>query len=261
MVSKVSSTKDLIKDITNVLASLGGIANFIKPGDKVFVKPNFNTSDPPPASSDIQFIHAVLALINSQSPKKVILAEAPTIFGHCKKYFDEKDPYSLQKDFPDLEVQYLPEKEWISKIIPNAKYLKKASVPKLLSDVDKVIYLPCLKTHSWAQFTGALKLSVGILKPSERIRLHTSHLQEKIAELNMLVKPDLIIMDGRKCFIDKGPSTGTVCEPNQILASINRVEIDIEAIKIIQSFPDNTLDGLDPKQIPQIKRAIELGIK
>jgi len=123
-----------------------------------------------------------------------------------------------------------------------------------------LILLPCLKTHSYAQFTGALKLSVGFMKPSERVHLHLRHLQEKIAELNKLIHPDLIIMDARKCFINEGPAHGDVREPDVILASRNGVAIDVEGIKIIQSFKGNSLEGIDPWELPQIKRAIEFGI-
>ena len=82
-----------------------------------------------------------------------------------------------------------------------------------------------------------------------------------MVELNLLLKPNLIIMDGRKCFIDGGPSEGTLRESNIILASPNRVELDVEAIKIIQSYSDNSLTGLNPLEISQIKYATALGIK
>lgn len=260
MITKTKTTDNLSNDIKNALADLGGMAKFIKEGDKVFIKPNFNTSDPPPASSDIDFIRAVLKEVGKQNPSQIILGEAPTFFGHTKKYFQEKNPFMLEKEFPNLKVLYLPEEEWVKKDISNGKFLKTASIPKILSEVDKIIFLPCLKTHTWAQFTGALKLSVGLLKPIERVKMHSSHLQEKIAELNLLIKPDLIIMDGRKCFIEGGPSEGNERESNIILASQNRVELDIEAIKIIQSFPGNSLENIEVLNIPQIKYAKELGI-
>jgi len=261
MITKIETTDNLANDIKKALEPLGGMAAFVKPGDKVFIKPNFNTSDPPPASTDIEFIRVVLREINAQKPAQIILGEAPTVFGRSKKYFKEKNPEALKQEFPNLVVLYLPEEEWIQKEIPKGEFVKKASIPRILEEVDKIIYLPCLKTHSIGQFTGALKLTVGLIKPSERFKMHAGHLQEKVAEFNLLVKPDLIIMDGRKCFIDHGPMNGTLREPKIILASTNRVELDIEAIKIIQTFPGNSLAGLDPLQLPQIKRATELGIK
>ena len=67
-------------------------------------------------------------------------------------------------------------------------------------------------------------------------------------------------MDARKCFIKNGPSKGEVREPKLILASRNRVFLDVEGIKIIQSFKGNSLKDIDPWQIPQIKRAVEFSI-
>jgi uncharacterized protein (DUF362 family) len=67
-------------------------------------------------------------------------------------------------------------------------------------------------------------------------------------------------MDARKCFINRGPSEGDVEEPNLIMASTDRVAIDVEGIKIIQGYQGNSLVGIDPWELPQIKRAIELGL-
>lgn len=261
MVSKAKTTNNLVEDIKKVLGSLGGIGAFVKPGETVFLKPNFNTSDPFPASSDLNFLRAVLTLVSEQKPKKIILGDSPTFFGNCRKYFCEINPKVLEKEFPNLRVLLLNDEKWERKVNPKAKYLKKVSTLKILDDVDKLILLPCLKTHGWAQYTGALKLSVGFMKPNERIALHSGHLQEKIAELNFLINPNLVIMDARKCFIDHGPAHGTVREPKLLLASTNRVELDIEGIKIIQSFTGNSLAKLDPEKMTQIDHAIKLGIK
>jgi len=59
----------------------------------------------------------------------------------------------------------------------------------------------------------------------------------------------------------KGPSEGMLAEPGLILASESRMAIDIEEIKTIQSFEGNSLSGIEPEEILQIKRARELGIK
>jgi len=98
------------------------------------------------------------------------------------------------------------------------------------------------------------------MKPIQRVGLHLSRLQEKLAELNKIIKPDLIIMDARKCFINKGPAQGEIREPNLILASDDRIAIDVEGMKIIQSFKGNSLKDINPWELPQIKRAVELDI-
>lgn len=76
----------------------------------------------------------------------------------------------------------------------------------------------------------------------------------------LVVKPDLIIMDARKVFITGGPAKGTLREPNLVLASGDQVAIDAEGVKILQSYPDNSLEGKDPWRLTQIKHAVELGL-
>jgi uncharacterized protein (DUF362 family) len=100
-------------------------------------------------------------------------------------------------------------------------------------------------------------LAVGLLDFKQREDLHSVHLEEKIAELNMAVHPDLIIMDGRKCFISGGPDVGLVKEPNIILASGDCVATDVEAIKVIEGFESASLRN-DPWSYTQIRRAVEL---
>jgi uncharacterized protein (DUF362 family) len=84
---------------------------------------------------------------------------------------------------------------------------------------------------------------------------------EKVAEMNLLYKPDLVIMDARKCFISGGPAKGEVREPGLILASESRVAIDIEEVKIIQGYEGNSLIGQKPEELRQIKYAQELGVE
>ncbi len=259
-VAKVKVENNLKEAILKAVDELGGFEKFIKVGDVVLLKPNFNTADPFPASTDFEFLKAVVELIYEKNPKLVMIGESSTMSLNTRKIMEKLKIFELEKLEPAPRIYVFEEWRWIKKEIPHAKYLKSVSVTEILERADKIILLPCLKTHKYAQFTGALKLAVGFMKPTERLRLHLSHLQEKIAELNTLFKPDLIIMDARKCFINKGPSEGTVREPSLILASTDRVAIDIEGIKIIQDFPGNSLKNLNPLNLPQIKRAIELGL-
>lgn len=260
-VSKVKlNNQNLKESIVKAIDLIGGLKKIINRGDVVFLKPNFNTADPPPASTDIELLKIIVELIYNLGAKLVMIADSSTMTLNTRKIMERKGIFSLLKMETPPRIYVLEEEEWIEKEIPSGKYLKKVKIPSLLERVDKLIFLSCLKTHKYAQFTGSLKLSVGLMEPKQRISLHLSHIQEKIAELNTLINPNLIIMDARKCFITKGPTNGEIREPNLILASTDRVAIDIEGIKIIQEFKGNDLYDINPWDLPQIKRAIELKI-
>jgi uncharacterized protein (DUF362 family) len=259
-VVKVKFNGDLKETILKALEPLGGIQNFVKKGEVVLLKPNFNTADPLPAATDYEFLKAVVEIVYSAEPKLVMIGESSTMSFNTRKIMEKLNIFDLLNLEIPPRIYVFEEYQWFKKEVPNAKYLKSVSLTEILDRVDKIIFLPCLKTHKYAQYTGALKLAVGFMKPVERINLHLSHLQEKIAELNTLFNVDLIIMDARKCFITRGPAEGEVREPNLILASDDRIAIDVEGIKIIQGFKGNSLKNIDPWQLPQIKRAVELNL-
>jgi len=259
-VTQIKVNNNLEKAIQQAVQGIGGFEEFVKPGDIVFLKPNFNTADSFPASSDFEFLKTVTQLLLKTNPKKVIIGESSTFYQSAEKVMKDLNISKLEEIDSRIEVYNLEKHKWVKKKIPGAKYLKSVSIPDILDKVDKLILLPCLKTHSWADFTGALKLSVGFIKPCQRKRLHLRKLQEKIGELNTLIHPNLIIMDGRKCFITKGPSEGQVREPDLILASTSRINIDIQGIKTIQSFKGNDLANINPQNLPQIKRARDMGV-
>jgi uncharacterized protein (DUF362 family) len=156
------------------------------------------------------------------------------------------------------EVVFFDEGKWV-KVNMSGKYLKTVSLPERALEAKKLVYVCCMKTHRWAKFTLSLKLAVGFMKPSERMLLHARHLEEKIADLNLIVHPSLIIMDGRKCFISGGPACGELRNPKVVMASGDRIAMDIEAVKMIGSFEGSSLDA-DPWSYTQICRAVELGI-
>lgn len=260
IVAKVKFENNLKEAVIKAVSELGGFEKFIKKGDVIFLKPNFNTADPYPGSTDLEFLKVVVELAYESGAKLVMIGDSSTMTTNTRKVMEKCGVFKLLEMEPPPRIYVFEEGEWIKKEIPGGKYLKHVSLPKILDRPDKLILLPCLKTHFQAQYTGALKLSVGFMKPSERVRLHLKNIQEKIAELNLVIHPDLIIMDARKCFISHGPSEGPVREPNLILASTDRLVLDIEGIKIIQSFKGNSLKGLDPWKLPQIKRAVEIGL-
>lgn len=259
-VSKIKVNKSLKKAILEAVDEVSGFKKFIKKGDVVLLKPNFNTADPFPGSTDLEFLKAVVELVYGAEPKSVILGDSSTMSLNTRKVMEKLGVFDLEKMERPPRVYVFDERPWVKKEIPDPKYFKKVCLAHYLDRADKLILLPCLKTHFLSQFTGSLKLSMGFMSSYQRVHFHLSRLQEKIAELNKVIHPDLIIADMRKSFITKGPNEGKLVEPDLILASKDRVAIDIEGIKIIQSFKGNSLRGLNPLELTQIKKAIELNI-
>jgi uncharacterized protein (DUF362 family) len=140
--------------------------------------------------------------------------------------------------------------------------MRGATLKLILAARAKLVYCCCMKTHFRADFSLSLKLAFGFTKKTDRIAFHLRHLKEKLVDLNLIVNPNLIVMDGRRCFISGGSFNGEVREPNLILASGDRVAMDVKSIKVIAGFKGSKLAD-DPWSYAQIKRAVslELGVK
>jgi uncharacterized protein (DUF362 family) len=136
-------------------------------------------------------------------------------------------------------------------------YLSSVIMPRSAYEADKLVYLPCLKTHQLAWFSGAMKLAFGFVAPGQRRSFHLGYLQQKLAEVNLCWQPDVIIMDGRKAFVSGGPDKGQLVEPGILIASGDLVDTDIEAMKILLAYKASNKIPTDPWQLPQVVTAMK----
>ncbi len=259
LVSKVSVETDLKSSIQRAIDSIGGIDKVIKPGDKVTIKPNLNTADPYPASSDPAFIKALGEVILEAGASKLEIIDSSTIRVSTRGVA-QKIGLDTIADELDADLIFLDEHEWVKVKFPRGRYLKSGSIGKPLLDIQKLVLAPCLKTHFLAGYTGSMKLFVGWIKHSQRIKMHARRLEYKIADLASYFTPDLIVMDARTCFVTGGPASGTCSTPDVILASGDMVAIDVEGVKIIQCCNARNKLDRDVWDIPQIMHAVEIGI-
>jgi uncharacterized protein (DUF362 family) len=257
LVSKLSADGDLSGSITRAVGAIGGFEKVIEPGDEVLLKPNFNTEDPPPGSSDPEFVHAVIRLLYKHGAGKVLVGDSSTMLRSTRTILENLGMFQAVKD-AGAELVSFDDGEWLP-VDTGGEHLRRVALAKAGLTAAKIVYLCCIKTHHLADFSMSLKLAMGFVRPRDRIGMHVRCLKEKLVDLNLAISPNLIIMDGRRCFISGGPSTGELRESNLILASGDRIAIDVEALKVIGHYPENDLKA-DPWDLPMIRRAVELGL-
>ena len=258
LVSKVLVDKDLKNSVRAAVDLIGGFDKVILEDDVVTIKPNLNTADPYPASSDPMFIKALGELLLDAGAGKLRIIESSTMRLSARKV-SETVGLTAVADELDAEMIFLDEHDWVKVDIPLGKYLKRTSIGRSILDMGKLVLAPNLKTHFLARYTGSMKIFVGWMKHKERIRLHMRNLEPKIADLASYFSPDLIVMGARTCFITGGPASGQCSSPNLILASGDMVSIDVEGVRTIQCCNAKNKLEMDVWAIPQIQRAVEIG--
>ena len=260
LVARVVAGGDIRASIDKVITLLGHLEQVIGRGDKILVKPNFNSPDPFPGSTDLAFLRAVVELILESGARVTIGESSGGVWRPTKNVFRKLGLFELARHL-DVELVAFEDKpdDWV-RIRVDGDYLGSVSVPRSAYEADKMVYLPCMKTHSIAGFTGALKLAVGFMHPGERRALHARHLEQKIAEISLCWQPDLIVMDARKAFVSGGPDKGQLAEPGLVLASGDLVAIDVEAMRALLTYEAKNKLTADPWQSPQIITALKHGL-
>jgi uncharacterized protein (DUF362 family) len=239
---------------------LGGLERVISRGDRVLVKPNYNSSDPYPGSTDVAFLKAVVSLLLEAGAKVTVGESSGGIWRPTRKVLYRAGVLNALAGMPvDVVVFEDRRRDWV-KVRTGGEYLSHVTVPKAVYEADELVYLPCMKTHKYARFSLSLKLSVGIMHPGERRSLHVRDLEQKVAEINLVRQPDLIIMDGRKAFISGGPEKGEVVDPGVITASGDMVAIDVEALRVLGSYGGKNRLLSNPYDSPQIAVALRHGL-
>jgi uncharacterized protein (DUF362 family) len=260
VVGKIKAKGDIRLAIGQAIGLVGNLAQTIGRGNRVFIKPNFNSPDPFPAATDLAFLQAVIELIQEAGAKVTIGESAGGVWRPTRKVFDELGVPELARRL-GVELIAFEDRphDWVE-IKVNGDYLSRVIMPRSAYEADKIIYLPCMKTHNLGVFSGAIKLAFGFVAPGQRRSFHLGHLQEKLAEISLCWQPDLIIMDGRKAFVSGGPDKGQLVEPGLVLASGDLIAIDVEAIRVLLGYRARNKLPANPWELPQIATALKHGL-
>ncbi|MFH1940780.1 MAG: DUF362 domain-containing protein [bacterium] len=198
---------------------------------------------------------AVLKMCLDAEVKEIISVE-----GASQAYWDRSD---LAKQFSE-QIQSLKSSGDYTKVdIPKGKKLKEAEVKKALLECDVLIDIPISKDHAGTRFTGNMKNLMGACSRTTNRFFHfgsgakqayddVEHLSQCIADLSLVRKPDLCIVDSTECVTTNGPAgPGEMAKPKKIVAGTDPVAVDAYTASLL---------GRQPQNILMIKMAHEHGL-
>ena len=258
VVEQLKASAILSNDINELVQRLGGIESFVHPGERVLIKPSCNSPFAFPATTDLAVVRTVVELVRTITPTVAVGDSSGFIHKPTRDAFDGMGLTTLAREMNFVLLNF-DAHDWTLQHDSRARRLKEVHVTSQLNEFDRIIFLPTIRTHAWARISLSLKLGMGFIPVKDRKDMHRTALEEMLGEMNLYFAPDLIIMDGRKCFISGGPDHGTERSPGILLASTGRVAIDTEAVRILQSFNADRLD-MPAEDVPMIRVARELGL-
>ena len=247
------------------------LGNTAMNGKTIFLKPNFNSADPPPGSSHIDTLTALIQKLQTMGVGRITIGDRSGM-GNTREVMRRKDIFRMADELGCETVVFdeLDKNGWEKLDIEGSHWEQGFAVARPVLEADGVVQACCLKTHRFGgHFTMSLKNSVGLVAkiiPGEghdyMSELHTSPDQRlMIAEINAAYDPDLIVLDGVEAFVTGGPDKGKLVASQLVLASTDRIAIDAVGVAVLRYFGTTSAVGQGPIfQQEQIARAVELDL-
>lgn len=144
----------------------------------------------------------------------------------------------------DVSFINLAREKWIPVCIDGYCF-EEIEIPQLLNG-SLIINHPKLKTHGRTKMTCALKNMYACYKIKDKIKYH-SFLDKAIADINLPIKSDFIIVDGFLCVENnRGPTQGFPKKVGVFIGGDDIVSVDSFCAKLM---------GFNPKFIKHIRLA------
>jgi uncharacterized protein (DUF362 family) len=229
----------------------GGLADRIRPGMRVMIKPNL-VAPPPSAESG-----ACTSPLVCQAVADVVrdLGAAPIIAESSARGADTEAAYRIM-GYDALrglgyEVVDLKSDKVVQVKATNGRILTEIATFELVTQVDAIISVPVMKTHDQGQITLALKNLKGLVTDGDKRRIHLEGMFEGATDLVAHFKPVFAVVDAVIGQEGMGPLLGMPVEMGLVLAGQDLVAVDAIAGRVM---------GFAPDEVPITKAAAERGL-
>lgn len=228
----------------------GGMKKFISRGDIVVIKPNIGWDRLPEqaANTNPEVVATLVKLCFDAGAKKVkIFDRTVNDPRRCYKQSGIADAVTPL----GAELSFIDDRRFMDMSI-KGQVLKSWPLYRDVFEADKIINVPIAKHHGLAKLTMAMKNWMGIMG-GERGRIH-QRIGESLADLCLVVKPTLTVLDAVRILTANGPQGGDlkdVRRTDTIVIGTDQVAVD--------SF-GATLFGMKGSDLSYVRAGAAIGI-
>ena len=243
---------DRIKTVNKAIELLGGIKRFVKAGETVVIKPNVAFATPAMlgATTNPQLVAEVVRLCKQAGAKEVFVIDNPI-----------NDPASC---FMLSGIEKAATAAGAKVIMPTPSLFANTTVKDAtlikdwpvffgpLEKADKLIGIAPVKHHHRSGASMTMKNWYGLL--GGRRNVFHQDINGIIAELAVMVKPTLVILDGTSVMMTNGPTGGSISDLKQadtMIASCDMVAADACGCELL---------GKKVSDLPYLAKAQSCGV-
>ena len=241
----------------SAVEALGGIKRFVKPGNRVVIKPNMSFASGPERASNTN------PAIVSEVARMCVEAGASRIAVLDHVLNEPRACLNLSKipeacrNVPNTTVSTIEARRLYREVaVPQGRQMQKMEVVSEVLDADVLIAIPIGKSHSSSGVSLSMKGMMGLIH--NRMAFHSRYnLHEAIVDMVTVLKPHLVVIDGTRILSSGGPGgPGKVIPMNLVIASTDMVAADAQMVALGTWYGKN----FDPAQVRHIRIAAERGL-
>lgn len=247
----IANGSDRAVTTRQAFAALGGMAAFIKPGERILLKVNAAFASPPAlgATTHPDLVSAVAQLCFEAGASRVTVTDNPI-----------NDPASC---LALTGIENAARQAEADVMLPRESFFKRFNVmggrlivdwPVLhspLANADRIIGLAPVKDHHRSGASMTLKNWYGLLGGRRNIFHQDVH--TLIQELAMMIKPTVVVLDGTQSMMRNGPTGGSLSDlkpTGTLIVSTDPVAADAVGAALL---------GRLPEELPYIAKAERVG--
>lgn len=243
--------------VERVVQRLGGMERFCRAGETILVKPNMLSPRTPEnaVTTHPEVVRAVIRVAKNRGAS-VMVGDTPVGLATPAILKRLAAATGIGRVCEEEGVQFVFMIDTVKKGWRQGVAAKSFDLAAVLDQVDGVISVGKLKTHTFTGFTGAVKNNFGLIPGLRKVGYHLrmrnpETFSAMLVDLAECVKPRLTVIDAVTAMEGDGPSGGVVRELDMIAASDNVHALDRVLIDII---------GADWREVPTARIAVERGL-
>lgn len=241
--------QDPAENVRRAITALGGMAGFVRPGERVLIKPNIGWDRIPAqaANTDPDVVAELTRLCLAAGAARVVVTDISV--NDSRRCFARSGIADAAAAAGARVIN-----SGALRMVP-ARLSGASAGIEVMEEIllaDRVINVPVVKHHSLSRVTIGLKNWFGVLGRG-RNRLHQG-IDRAIAELGALFRPTLTVVDATRVLMASGPQGGSLADVRQVgavAAGVDPVALDAWGASVMD---------VDPRTLPFLLEAERRGL-
>ena len=225
--------EEVEEGLARLLEPLGGMERYVRPGERVLIKPNLLSAKPPEAAvtTHPEVLRAVILAVQ-RAGGIALVGDSPGV-GSGRRVAERS---GMMRVIEETGAEFVPFEE--SAAVGGTGTFREFELARPYLEADRLINLPKLKTHEMMTMTCCVKNLFGAVVGTRKAAWHLKAGADKelfarmLIEVYLLRLPDLNIVDAVVAMEGDGPGSGDPCEVGLLMAGDNAVAVDQVAAEV-----------------------------